>query len=173
MAKIQAQWLTHKFEIKQNRIAGLEGLDLAKALKYDKQDVKGGKPKILDKGLEQENIPLSYTPALVAGSDPRAEFDSWREDLGKSGALYLGGKRWGKVKYILTNVNLSTSLMNNSGVIQLANINIELKQDYLNETIKKDKKNETKQATTAVKVGPTTAEKKKKLKGEYADVEKR
>ena len=165
MAKVQAKWLTHKFEINSDRIKGLESLDLATALKYDKQDVKGGKPKILDKGLEQENIPLSYTPAIVVGSNPRDEYDSWREDLGKSGALYIGGKRWGNSKYILTKANLSTSFMNNNGVIQLANINIELRQDYLNEVIKKEKENETKQSKTAVKVGPTAAEKKKKVKG--------
>lgn len=173
MGRIQAKWLTHKFEINSKQIKGLEDLNLAAALKYETQEVKGGKDKILDKGLEPENIPLSYTPAKAVGSDPRAEYDGWRKDLGKSGALYLGGKRWGKDKFILTKANLSTNFMNNSGSIQLAKINLNFTEDYLTAVVKQAEKSETKTTTSAVSVGPTKAEKKKKIgMGDFTNVEK-
>lgn len=174
MAKIQAQWRTHKFIISTTQIKGLEDLSLAAALKYETQTVKGGKDKILDKGIEPENIPLSYTPAIVAGSKPREEYDSWRDDLGKSAALYLGGKRYGKNKFILTKANFSTTFINNSGVIQLATINLNFTEDYLSAVVKQAKKSETKTTTSAVAVGPTKAEKKKKNigMGDFTNVEK-
>ena len=159
---IQASWNGHTFEISNKVLKGLESITLPRALKFEQQETLGGKDKINKKGFEQETISINYTPALVAGADPRTEFESWGKDLGAKAKIYIAGKAWSDSNFILTKINLSSSMIDNNGRIHVASLSLEFKEDY-NFKDSSEKKAETK--TSAVDVGPSKAEKKKIVKG--------
>ena len=164
MAKIQARWGSFKFVINSKIIKGIESLSLSRGLNFDKTEATGEKDKINVKGFNLEVIPITYTPAIVAGAVPRTEYEAWKAALGKKAFLYIGGRRWGDSKYILTKASLSAKIIDNEGRIHIGQISLEFNEDYKDVTaLPGEKKTETR--TTAVDVGPTRADKKKIVKG--------
>ncbi len=123
-----AQWGTHIFGCSPSKLTPFRDFKATMAVKSDTQTDANGTDKTASKGKEPETVSFSVNYLLGAGVNPWKEVDGWRNDLGNSNNLYIGGKRYGNERFTLQSVDVSNLLANNTGRVLGVNVALSFKE---------------------------------------------
>lgn len=132
--KKMAKWGKHSFSVSSKRALSFD--DFQTSAEEKKKDSESKKKK-----LELEEISFTFKCVRAAGVNPRAEFNAWKEDIGKANALYIAGKKWKTNKMKLIKVSISGVIHDDLGRFLAADITVNFKE------INKKKKANGKKAT--------------------------
>lgn len=114
---IMAKWNGKTWGVSSQRIAALNGISASVELDTENSDDKAGSPATNTKALKLQSFNFDWDVAVVAGSDPRSEFESWKELIGEYDPFYLGGRLFGPEKLQLTAVSLNDTTLDDFGRI--------------------------------------------------------
>ncbi len=143
-----AQWGPQKFSCSPSRLAPFRDFKATMAVKSDTQTDADGTNKTATKGLEPETVSLAVDYLLSAGVNPWKEVDGWRNELGNSYALYIGGKKYGNERFTLKSVEVSNLLSNNSGRVLGVTVTVAL-TEYSSTVTKAKTKSKAKKSSKA------------------------
>lgn len=118
-------------------------------MKSDSKNDTSGKNPTNTRGKETQKISFSTTYLRAAGVDPRAQFEEWCGEIGKSYPLYVGGERFGPAKVELTSVDISESLVSASGVFLELKLSLTFTEDTTAKSTASNRKTSTSSAGSA------------------------
>lgn len=152
---IMAKWGTKTWEVSSKKVVALQGLTFSYAQVADNNTSTEEKKTTNERGTEL--FPLSFTTILHSGAgvDVRAEIDSWKALVTKTGYFYLGGKRLGPMLQ-LRKVAVSDVKLDDLGRMRLATLSFEFKE-Y-------DEKTSGVKGTPALEIKPDSKSKDQKKK---------
>lgn len=111
-----ARWGPKGFIVSPEKIAPIGELQTSFAVNTDSGEDTSGTAPTNTKGKEPQQISLSVTYLRGAGVDPRAQIEEWDALIGQVYPLYIGGKRFGPQKLMLSSIDISDVYLTNSGV---------------------------------------------------------
>lgn len=126
---IQASWLTKKWVIDARTLTALNELTLTRELDVEEGDIKDGKSPTTVKGYKPQTLSTTHSVSFSAGSDPRAEFESWQALLGKRGGFHVEGRRISAPALILDRVEFVATAVSNTGEFLAADILLTFSED--------------------------------------------
>lgn len=126
---IQASWLDKKWIIDTNQVSGLNALSMEKALDVEENESKDGTNPTNTKGYKPQSLTTTHTVAFAAGTDPRKEYKSWQERIGKRAGFHINGTRFGPPVLILDKVEFKAHHISNTGEILDGEITLTFSED--------------------------------------------
>ncbi|MGF7431100.1 phage tail protein [Thermoanaerobacterium thermosaccharolyticum] len=129
-----AVYANKTFQVSQNQVYTLNEFALSSGLNTEKQDATNKKPSTYIKGPDLDTISFSIPIDASLKNNIRAEYESWvaLKDAGRPYPFILGGKPVGKNKWLLKNVSLSDTFIDNKGNILKAKLQLEF-EEYVRE----------------------------------------
>lgn len=124
-----ARWGNKGFCVTPDKIVPFTGFMTEIILKKDDATDTSGTPPTNTRGRELQSMSFSTTYLRSAGVDPRAQLEEWEGELGKSYPLYIGGKKFGPEKMMLTNVSVADLILSPRGDFLSVTLNITLQED--------------------------------------------
>lgn len=168
---IMASWNGKTWSVNSAQIKHLGDISASLELEVETNDDKEGSPPTKTMNLKAQEFSFQFLANSYAGVDPREEFESWKELVGKYAPFYLGAKRFGPQNVQLIKTELSNGQINDFGELYSAEISVSF-QEYAPEAAKDKETVETSSATSAaglqsisesvtsaVDVGASTADK--------------
>lgn len=110
-----ARWGPKGFFVSPSKVVPFEEFFTSIALKADSENDTSGTAPTNTRGRELQPMEFSTTYMRAAGVDPREQIDEWESLVGKAYPLYIGNKRFGPSKMMLTKVEASDFLFSNKG----------------------------------------------------------
>lgn len=118
---------TKTWGVSSDRVNGVTGLTTGYTARTDDNESVEGATLTNERGLEKQTISFSSTLIASLGNDVRGEFESWKEWVGKTGILKVGGKTFGP-NLLLKSVNASDIQMNGAGTWLAATLAYEFEE---------------------------------------------
>lgn len=163
----KARWGPFSFLVSPSKIVPFDSFSTSVTLKAENGNDTSGKSTTNTRGLELQPMTFSTKYMRALGVDPRERFDAWVAQVGNSYPLYIGDKRFGPAKMMLTGVNVSELLTNNNGEFLSVTLDITLKEDSKGttkaSTSKSKKTSSTSASSKAASTYAKTVEKKKAM----------
>lgn len=128
MAEI-ARWGPMGFLVSPTKIVPFTNFTNSVTLKTDNGNNTSGTDTTNTRGLEPQQMSFTTKYMRATGVDPRERFEAWTAQMGNSHPLYIGNKRIGPAKMMLTGVNMSELLTNIKGDFLSVTLDITL-QEY-------------------------------------------
>lgn len=153
---IMAKWLSKNWEVSRKKIAVLSGLSASRKLKTDTNNDKAGSSPTNVRGFELQTFSFDFTLGDVAGSDPRAEWESWESLVGQSAPFFLADKRFGPERMQLTEVSIGDMVLDDFGRIRQAKFSVSFSEDAAEASAKKASTKSTASGKTAAPAGLST-----------------
>lgn len=135
-----ALWGSKGFLVSPSKVVPLNNLTTSFSIKEDKGNDTNDSSSTNKKGLELQTVSLSTVYVRGAGVDPRGQISEWKNLVGKSYPLYIGGKRFGPKNLMLKSVNVSEVLLSNTGKFLKCAITLSFEESKKKSTIKKTTK---------------------------------
>lgn len=160
----KARWGPFGFLVSPSKIVPFDNFSTSISLKTDSGNDTSGKSATNTRGLELQPMSFSTKYMRALGVDPRERFEAWKAEMGNAYPLYIGDKRFGPAKMMLTGVSVSELLTNNDGSFLSITLDITLQEDG-SSTSKSSgtKKSNTTAASKAAATYEQTVAKKKAL----------
>ena len=130
----KARWGPFGFTVSPTMLVPFDGLSTSFALKTETGNDTSGTGATNTRGLELQQISFNTRYMRALGVDPRERLDAWKAQLGNVYPLYVGTKRFGPEKMMLTSVSVSELLLNNNGDFLSVSLDITLKEYTSTET---------------------------------------
>lgn len=124
----QAKWGNKGFIVSAEKIMSMQNLRTTRELKTSNGNDTSGKSTSNTRGVETQDITFSVTYLRAAGTDPRAQYESWNSEIGQIYPLYIGGKRFGPQRMQLVKVSLSDSMFSATGEFLSVTLEITLRE---------------------------------------------
>ena len=121
-----ARWGKKGFLTSPTKVVPFQDFKTGVALKTDSENDTSGTNPTNTRGLEAQTITFSTTYMRAAGVDPRAQYEEWCGEIGKSYPLYIGNKRFGPAKMMLTKVDIADQLLTPSGEFAMISLSLTL-----------------------------------------------
>lgn len=121
-----AKWGPMGFVVSPTKIIPFNNLSTTIAIKTDTANDANGNPPTNVRGRELQSMNFSTTYLRAAGVDPRARYEQWGTLVGQTYPLYVGGKRFGPAKMMLSSVAISDLLLSNKGDFLSVTVDITL-----------------------------------------------
>lgn len=118
---------TKTWGVSSDRVNGITGLTTGYTARTDDNESVEGATLTNERGLEKQAVSFSSTLIASLGNDVRGEFESWKEWVGKTGFLKVGGKTFGP-NVLLKSVNASDIQMNDAGAWLAATLTYEFEE---------------------------------------------
>lgn len=148
----KAKWGNMGFLVSATKIVPFDNFSTTVSLKSNSENDATNV-----RGREPQQITFSTTYMRSLGMDPRAKYDEWYGEIGKSYPLYIGDKRFGPEKMTLKSISATNMQLNNNGDFLALELAITL-EEYLTVT---NTAKTTKTTTTSAKEAAAAAEAKK------------
>lgn len=159
--KYAAIWGTKGFLISPSKITAMGEFGTTLALKAATSDDTSGTSTTNVRGKELQKMTFTVTYLRAAGVNVRTAVEEWEDLIGKVYPLYIGGKRFGPPKMILTNLDISDVLMSNDGVFLKATVAVTL-EEYADGTYTKLWKDMTVATSQAMAATASSSDKSEK-----------
>lgn len=119
-----ASFATKVFEVSSNKVYTFDDLQFGSALESEKQDNPGTKPKTYIKGPDLSSLSFKITVNTNLGLDPRNEVGDWLKlkNDGKPYPFIVGGRPFGANQWLLKDVQVSDTKIDNVGNFTAATI---------------------------------------------------
>lgn len=121
---IQAQWNKEQFGILPNSLRNIESFDISCGIKTEEQESSTGVKTTVVRGLESEQLQISYSTGFAVGTDPRQEFEDFKKMAGMQDHFYLSNVNVGRTQFELDEVQLSDTQTDHTGRIYTGKINL-------------------------------------------------
>ena len=146
----QAEWNNVTWGLKNGQMAHLKSFKLSQSLKIEEQENEKTGNKTVVKRLEPEVLNVSYSTGFAVGIDARGEFEMLKKCAGMQDKFLLGGKQVSKNNFTLDEIQLSNTVLDNSGRILAGDISLNFTTDT-NATSKGGKGTNSKSTTKKAK----------------------
>lgn len=113
----QAEWNGITWGNDLQQMANIKSIKLSQSIKTEKKENDKGSDKTIVKGLESEQLTISYDTGFVIGIDPRGEFEMLKKNAGKQDYFVLGGEQISKSDFTLDEINLANTVTDCEGQI--------------------------------------------------------
>ena len=121
-----ARWGKKGFILSPTKVVPFDDFKTGVALKSDSENDTSGTNPTNTRGLEAQTITFSATYLRAAGVDPLAQYNEWCGEIGKSYPLYIGGKRFGPAKMMLSKVDIAEEMHTPAGEFIKMTLNLTL-----------------------------------------------
>lgn len=113
----QAQWNNEIFGRTASSLRNLESFEISCSISTEEKESSNGVKKTVVKGLNAEELKITYNTSFAVGTDPRQEFENFKKvaDKGKYADFYLGSSKVGINNFMLDSVDLSDVTYGNNG----------------------------------------------------------
>ncbi len=159
LASFQTELGTKTWGVSDSGVRDLTNLSTSYEIEAENNESVEGSTLTNVKGLKK--IPVSFSSQLVRalGVEPREEYESWREWVGKTGVLRFNGAIFGP-NLILKSVAVSSILTDNSGRWHSAQLafSFEESDEAVNLSVYETQDSET-QNETAANITASSAQK--------------
>ena len=156
MASVQTELGVKTWELSDSVVRDLTNLSTSYEIEAEDNESVEGSTLTNVKGLKK--IPVSFSSQLVRalGTDPREEFESWHEWVGKTGVLRFDGTTFGP-NLMLKSVAVSSVMVDNSGRWHSAQLafSFEESDEEVNLSVYETQDNETQNETAANITAPS------------------
>ena len=122
-----ARWGPKGFLVSPSKIVPIDGISTAFAIKSNNSNSNSSTPTDT-RTRDKQKVSLSTVYLRAAGVDPRAQLEEWEALLGQAYPLYIGEKRFGPAKMMLSSVSVSDVMLTNSGEFLKLNLSISLEE---------------------------------------------
>lgn len=127
-----ARWGPKGFIVSPTKVVPLDGLSTSVAIKSNGSSGSNGSTPTDARALETQKISFTVDYLRAAGVDPLAQWEEWKSLIGQAYPLYIGEKRFGPAKMMLSSVSMSDAILTNSGEFLKLNLSISL-EEYVND----------------------------------------
>ncbi len=124
-----AKWGPKGFLVSPNKVVPFGGFSTSFSLKKDSKNDTSGSAPTNTRGLELVKMSFETTYLIAAGVDPRAQIEEWKNLIGNSYPLILGGKKFGPDKMMLSSVAVSDCMFSNAGKMLRAKVSLSFEED--------------------------------------------
>lgn len=125
----QAEWNGITWGNDLQQMANIKSLKISQSIKTEKKENDKGSDKTIVKGLESEQLTISYDAGFVIGIDPRGEFEMLKKNAGKQDFFVLGGEQISKSDFTLDEINLANTITDFNGQILTGEITLTFTTD--------------------------------------------
>ena len=125
----QAEWNNIIWGAFGHQMAHLKSFKLSQKVKTEEQESANGGNKLVVKGLEPEQLTVSYSTGFAIGLDPRGEFDMLKKCAGMKDYFILAGQKVSKNGFTLDEIGLSNTVTDNNGRILTGDITLNFSTD--------------------------------------------
>lgn len=127
---IQAQWHDIVLESSTRAMRTFKSFETEIGLDYERNDDTEGKPATQTVRRKLQKIKFSYDALASLGVWPKVEFEGWTWQLaqGTHAPFYINGESFLNREFIVTNVKMSSEVINQSGFIVYAQIDVEMEE---------------------------------------------
>lgn len=125
-----ASFANKVFEVSSDKIHTFDDLQFGTGLETEKQDNPGAKPKTYIKGPGLNTLSIKIKASVDMGLDPRAEIGSWMmlKDTKKPYPFIIGGKPFGSARWLLTDVQVADTKIDNEGKFLEASLSLSFEE---------------------------------------------
>lgn len=123
-----ARWGSKGFLCTPTKNVPFQNFSSSKSVKSEEQD-SNNKKATNKKGFDLQKMSFETSYYRAAGVDPRAQEEEWKDLVGKSYPLYIGGVRFGPNKMMLKSVDSSNYIFNNSGGMIGVTLSLTMEED--------------------------------------------
>lgn len=165
----QAEWNDISWGNSGKSMAFIKSLEISQEINVEEQKSESGQNKKVVKGLKPEELTVQYSAAFAVGLDPRGEFEMLKKCAGKQDDFILNGMKLGQEQFELDSVELSNTVLNDSGRILKGDITLSFNTETNPSSkggkgkSKKSGKNSKKGKTSSLKVTPENIAKAKAI----------
>ena len=131
-----AQWGPMGFLVTPSKVVPFDNFSTSVSLKSDSGNDTSGTSATNNRSLELQPMSFSTKYMKALGVDPRERYEAWAALVGQAYPLYIGNKRFGPAKMLLTGVNVPELLTNNNGDFLSITIDITLEEESQGNTKK-------------------------------------
>ena len=121
---IQAQWNKEIFGLTASALRNIESFDISCSIKTEEQESSSGVKSTVVRGIDSEQLQISYSTGFVIGTDPRQEFENFKKVAGMQDDFYLSNVNVGRTQFELDEVQLSDTQSDNTGRIYAGKITL-------------------------------------------------
>lgn len=125
----QAEWNDISWGTSENQIAHLKSFKISQNLKTEEQENQATGNKTIVKSLEPEVLNITYSTGFAIGLDSRGEFEMLKKCAGMQDNFLLNGKQVSKNKFTLNEIQLSNTVLDNSGRILAGELSLSFQSD--------------------------------------------
>lgn len=111
----KARWGPMGFLVSPSKIVPFDNFSTSITLKTDNGNDTSGTDTTNQRGRELQPMSFATKYMRALGVDPRERLAAWEKQVGKSHPLYIGEKRFGPAKMMLTGIKVSELITNNDG----------------------------------------------------------
>ena len=140
---IQAQWNKEIFGRTAIFLRNIESFNISCGIKTEEQESSDGVKTTVVKGIESEQLQISYSAGFVIGTDPRQEFENFKKVAGMQDNFYLSNVNVGRTQFELDEVQLSDTKSDNTGRIYAGKITLNFSGDSNISSKSSNSKNKT------------------------------
>lgn len=126
---IQAQWNKEQFGILPNSLRNIESFSISCAIKTEEQENSSGVKTTVVRGLDSEQLQISYSTGFSIGTDARQEFEDFKKMAGMQDNFYLSNVNVGRTQFELDEVQLSDTQTDQTGRIYSGKITLNFTGD--------------------------------------------
>lgn len=124
-----ARWGSMAFLVSPSKIVPFNDLSTSFKLKTDNGNSTSGTSATNTRGREPQQMSFSTKYMRALGVDPRERIETWEALVGSSNPLYIGDKRFGPAKMLLTGVDVGELIINDNGDFLSVTLTITLQED--------------------------------------------
>ena len=121
---IQAQWNKEQFGRLTNSLRNIESFDISCGIKTEEQESASGVKSTVVRGIDSEQLQISYSTSFAIGTDPRQEFEDFKKMAGMQDNFYLANVNVGRTQFELDEVQLSDTQSDHTGRIYTGKISL-------------------------------------------------
>lgn len=170
---VQAEWNGFRWMVQPGAVRPISDISATRSVSVERNEDKEGEPATQTVALDLMTIDVSYTCARGAtGSDPRAEYGFFRDNVGVYAPFYLNGRKFMGDLFLLKSASPSNVMLKPDG--QWLSCDIKLSFEEYAEDASGLKTEKTviggltpgvmeQTSTSAVSVGPSDAQKAGKM----------
>lgn len=123
-----ARWGPKGFLVSPSKVVPFDSFSTDMKLKADSENDTSGTEPTNTRGRELRPISFETTYLRALGVDPLGQIDEWESLLGKAYPLYIGSKRFGPPKMMLTDVSTSEVQLTPKGEMISCKIKITMEE---------------------------------------------
>lgn len=112
---------TKTWEVSSQAINDFSGLSTSFELEAEDNSAVEGSPLTNKRGLKKQSLSFASTLIAQLGADVRAEIEDWKQWVGQTGVLKIGGKTFGP-NYILKSVKVANTQIDTKGRFHTAKL---------------------------------------------------
>jgi len=102
----QAEWNDITWGSSSNQMAHISNFTISQKVKTEEQQAQNGENKVTIKGIDSEELTVSYIAGFPVGLDPRGEFDMFKKCVGMQDEFLLAGSPISDTRFELDEVEL-------------------------------------------------------------------